>query len=631
MTVASRDPGRQPSPGVVPDRHPFLWLATAALLVAIFARAQDVLVPLALAVLIAFALTPAVVALERRLGRGLAVALVVVAALGAVTSFGLLLRHQLSDLSTQVTRYSDSMRRKVTALRGAEVGGVGRLTRTLDNLVREVDKKVAESDRASPVRVVPAEATAIERIEASVGPVIRPAAKAVVVLVLVLFFLARREDLRDRLIRLLGRRNLSLTTRTLDEAGLRISRFLMVQSLINGGFGVAVTVGLMFIGVPYAPLWGILAAVLRFIPFVGSVLGMVLPAMLAFAQLPGWWYAIGTISLFVGLDLLLAYWLEPMAIGRKTGVSSIAMIVAAIFWAWLWGPVGLLLSTPLTVCLAVLGRQVPRLELLGVLLGDQPPLEAADALYQRLLARDEDEAAEILDRSAKATSRVQALDNLVLPVLVAAERDRARDAISEVDQQEVLRTVRALISNFAPAGRDAGAAEGPRRVLRILGVPARNAADELVWEMLAQLFDPSRFVAVSAGAEALASEVVTSIAESDATDLVCITSFPPGGLAQVKYLCKRLRTRRPELGILVLRAGPPAGAEETTAALLEAGASNVVFTIADAHATVERRLLFAPAPSPLASSVPAAIRTAPDTPSRTVAPPLPASLVPGRR
>jgi hypothetical protein len=457
---------------------------------------------------------------------------------------------------------------------------------------------------------VPAEATALERVEAVVEPVVKPAAKAVIVLVLVLFLLARREDLRDRLIRLLGRRNVPLTTRALDEAGRRIGRYLVVQSFINGGFGLLAAIGLFVIGVPYPLLWGFVVAVLRFVPFVGTLLGMLPPVMLAFAQLPGWWYAFATAGLFLGLDIVVAYFVEPMAIGRKTGVSSIAMVVSAIFWTWLWGPVGLVLSTPLTVCLAVLGRQVSQLEVLAVLLGDEPALEAEIALYQRLLARDEDEAAAILDRHLRATPGAQALDEIVVPVLAAAARDRGREILSEGDEQELLRTLRALVANTRPEPSGVVKDGRPRAGLpRVLGVPSRNSAEELVWEMLAHVLDPARIELRSVGAEALAAEVAGQVAEAPGISLVCITSFPPGGLAQVKYLCKKLRAARAELRILVVRAGVPPELRQAALSLLEEGASEVAFTLMEAQAAVERLLASRPQAtvSPLLEAVPASL------------------------
>jgi predicted PurR-regulated permease PerM len=576
-------------------RHPFFWLATVVLLVAIADRAKEVLIPLTLSVVVAFALTPAVTKLERHIGRALSVALVVLLALGAVSGFGLLLKRQLGDLANQMTRYSESMRRKVASLRGAPGGLVG-LSKTVDKVVLELDERVAENRDARPVRIVPAEASAFDRITATLEPLLKPLGSAVIVLVLVIFLLGRREDLRDRFIRLAGRRNVTLTTRALDDAGDRISRFLVVQSAINGAFGALATIGLLMIGVPYAPLWGVVAAVLRFIPFVGTMLGMLLPTVLAFAQLEGWWPMLETMALFTGLDLVAAYAVEPLAVGRQTGVSSLAMVVMAIFWTWLWGLPGLVLSTPLTVCLAVLGHRVPRLEFLAIILGDDPPLEPELVFYQRLLARDDDEAAAILERSPAGEAPEVVLDTLVVPALLLAEQDHARGEIGDPDHQEILRTMRALVGG--PSGEDGpppevdpAASVLPRP--RILGVAAQTVADDLLWEMLARVLDPARFTVRSVGAEALASEV-TAASEIDAPHLVCITSCPPGGLSHVRYLCKRLRRKRSDLPIVVLRPGTAPETSALVKALAAEGVARVVFTLAEARVAVEQLALLMP-------------------------------------
>jgi predicted PurR-regulated permease PerM len=529
--------------------HPFFWLATLVLVVAILALARTVLVPLALAVLIAFALTPAVRVLERRLGGFLAVTLVMLLAVGTVVSFGYLLERQLVDLSGQMSRYSESMRKKVATLRPSAQGGLAGLSRSVDTLVQELDQGKAVPD-ARPVRVVPRQPTASERFENNVEPVLKPLANFVVVLVLVIFLVSRRNDLRDRFIRLAGRRHISLTTRTLDEAGQRISRFLLVQSAINGTFGVAAAIGLTFIGVGYAPLWGFLAAALRFVPFLGTLLGMLLPAALAFAQLDGWAPMFTTMGLFLGLDLTMTYAVEPLVIGRRTGVSSLAMIVMALFWTWLWGPVGLLLSTPLTVCLAVLGRQVSRLGFLAVLLGDESPLEPEITFYQRLLAGDEDDASRLLDRSLEAQSREQAFDALMVPALHMLRRDRADGAISEGDFEGVLAAMSTLIGE-----RPNPEPEPTPTCRRVLGVPGQNPADALAWEMLAHTLDPTKVRIETMGAGALVSEVVET-AGREVPDLVCIVSVAPGGGSHVRHLCRRLQQAHPGLRIVVLRLEP---------------------------------------------------------------------------
>jgi predicted PurR-regulated permease PerM len=319
--VSAPLPTQVPATASRADRPVWGTLATVVLIVAVLSRAEAIFVPLALAIVVAFALGPAVHLFERTLGRVAAVAVVVVAALAAVGGFGYLLERQVVDLSAELTKYSDSIQRKMIALRGSEGSGLGGLSKSIDRVVHNLDQQVEADRGARPVRVVPAEATALERIGSAFAPVMEPLARAGIVLVLVIFFLVKREDLRDRFIRLVGRGHVTLTTRALDEAGQRIGRFLAQQSAINGAFGVAVAVGLLGIGIPYAPLWGFVAAVLRFVPFVGPLFAMVVPAALAFAQFPGWWQLVATLGLFLGLDVLIGNVVEPIVIGAKTGVS----------------------------------------------------------------------------------------------------------------------------------------------------------------------------------------------------------------------------------------------------------------------------------------------------------------------
>jgi predicted PurR-regulated permease PerM len=590
----------KPSPPSVPgsapkaERPAFFALATVALIVMILRRAQSLVVPLALALVLSFALGPAVKLLERKLRRGAAVLVVVLVALGTVTAFGYMLEHQLVDLSVQMTKYSDSIGRKVRALRGNQDDGLAGLSKSVDKVVRQMDQQIAANEGARAVRLIPADATAIERIESTLAPVVEPVTQTAVVCVLVIFLLLKREDLRDRFIRLVGRGHVTLTTRTLDEAGQRISRFLTHQSAINAGFGVVVTGGLLLIGIPYAPLWGFVAAVLRFVPFVGTLLAMILPGALAFAQFQGWWQLGATVGLFLGLDALAAYVVEPIVIGAKTGVSSMAMLASAMFWSWLWGPVGLVLSTPMTVCLAVLGTHVPRLSYLAVLLGDQPALEDEVVIYHRLLSGDVEEAQEILDKRFRAAPRAQVFDEVIIPALLLAGRDHARDEITDADHQQVVATIRALVDLGPRPAREPGSASNewvargaaPRLVL---GVSARTGTDEAIWEMLAQLFEPEKVRVESVGSAYLGSELTTVVEQQP--DLVCVISIPPGGLAQARYICRRLRAKLSETPILVIRPGVQANGKESAQRLIEDGATQVCFTLEDAHTGAAQRLV----------------------------------------
>jgi hypothetical protein len=406
------------------------------------------------------------------------------------------------------------------------------------------------------------------------------------VIILATFMLAQREDLRNRVIRLVGRGKITLTTRTLDEAGERISRYLVTQLVINMGFGTLVAVGLSAIGVPYAVLWGALTVVLRFVPYVGSTIALVLPALLALAVFPEWRETFLTVALFLGLDVLAAYVVEPLVVGHRTGVSSFALLVSALFWTWLWGPVGLLLATPITVCLAVLGKYVPQLEFLGVVLGDEPALESDLSFYQRLLAGDEDEAGEIVDRQLETNPAEQVFDQVLVPALSLAERDRFRREIDEADHAFVIRAVGAVIERLdavvppAPATAPAALEERPRG--HVLGVAARNEADELGVDMLGRLTAPLAVTFEPTPSTLLAGELVRRVEERP-PDLVCVVALPPGGLSHARYTCKRLRGQFPTLRILVVRPGAGGENDPAAARLREDGADEVAGTLVDAR------------------------------------------------
>lgn len=338
---------------------PWGSLLAVVLVTALLWAAKAVLLPLALGIILAFTLTPLVRFCDRlRLPRFLGVALTMLLALGAVGGVGYVIADQFSDLSSQVTRYTSQMREKAADLRMGNDAAFRKFTRTVERVTEQLDGNAADLRNAQPVRVVPPRLTPAEILRDAAATIFEPVASAVIVLVLVAFMLGQREDLRDRLIRLSGTSNVTLTTRFMDEAAERVSRFLVAQTLINICLGALVAGGLYWIGVPYAALWGGLTAVLRFVPYVGTLLAALLPACLAFAIFPGWVETLQTLAMFLVLDMVTGYFVEPVLFGQRTGVSSFALLISALFWIWVWGPVGLLLSTPLTVCIAVLGRHV---------------------------------------------------------------------------------------------------------------------------------------------------------------------------------------------------------------------------------------------------------------------------------
>jgi predicted PurR-regulated permease PerM len=550
--------------------NPLQYLFALALVVSILSRGQDVIVPIALAVFVAFVLNPAVYALERRVPRVAAIGLVLTLALALVGGFAFVLTAEFRDVAAQVPRYSASIKSKLATLRLTRTGPIADIEKTVENAGRELDKQAGAAQNAAhasagmgpsaqPVVVVPGEPTDVERLRTILTPVVEPLLEAGVVIILVIFMLMQREDLRNRVIRMVGKGRVTLTTRTLDEAGRRISRFLFTQSVINAGFGVIVTAGLFAIGVQYALLWGVAAAFLRFVPFLGAILATVMPAAVAAVQFEGWWPVVETVVLFIGLDLVVANVVEPVLIGRHTGVSSLALLASALFWTWLWGPIGLLLSTPITVCLAVLGKHVPQLEFLGVLLGDEAALEPEITVYQRLLAGDEDEANEIVEEALETSTLAEVFDEVLLPAIVRSARDRAADDITEADHASVLRATTDIVRRLGEADVevvvDATAVAVTAPVQVIIGVPARNTVDELAVEMLGQLLDASTYRMQRASTVTLASDLAAAVDGAGAA-VVCIAALPPGGLTHARYLCKRLRARFPQRPIILLRPDP---------------------------------------------------------------------------
>jgi hypothetical protein len=406
--------------------------------------------------------------------------------------------------------------------------------------------------------------------------------------------LIQREELRNRLVQLIGHGRLIHTTRAFEDAARRLSRFLLMQFTVNAGFGLALGLGLFLIGVPYSLLWGILAATLRFVPYVGTFLAMVMILLFSVAVTPTWRQPLLVLALVVVLELSTSYVVEPLLFGHSTGVSPIALVVAASFWTWLWGPIGLVLSTPLTACLVVLGRYVPRLEFLGVLLGAKSVMDPEFTYYQRLLARDQDEATDVITEYLRAHPPETVYDAVLVPALVLAKRDRDSGELSPDDERFIFQVTRAILNDleFAPPN-PAGAvettpeasAEPPDQKVLVLACPACDEADELALKMWRRLLDPDRYqTEVLSGQDAHAEGHFADRGESPA--VVCVSALPPGGLTQARYLCKRLRASFPQQKIVVIRWGLPDNAGQRREELLAAGADVVVTTLLEARTQV---------------------------------------------
>jgi predicted PurR-regulated permease PerM len=557
-----------------------------ALVVAGLYWLQAVLIPMALAVLLTFLLSPVVGILQRRgLGRVLAVLVTVVLALSLLGGIGWTLTRQLVTLADELPRYSLNIHHRIANLRGASKGGsVEKVQKTVEDVVGEI-QKTDKLTGPKPVAVV----LEPPSILAHLPNFLQALASAGVVAVLAIFMLLERRELRDRVILLIGYRRMTATTRALDEAGARISRYLLMQSIINGSFGVAVGLGLFLIGVPYAVIWGSLAAALRFIPYVGAFVAALLPLALSLAVFPGWLQPALVVGLFLVLELVTSMVMEPWLYGQSAGVSQLALLVAVTFWTWLWGPVGLLLATPLTVCLIVLGKHLPGLGFIVVLMGDRPVIEPKARYYQRLLARDQDEATDIVEAYVSADGRESVYDAVLLPALYYAKQDRDRGLLSEGDAQFVGQATREILDVLAhdvpgPSESDPGdlsvGGPGADTRVRIVGCPARDEADALALEMVRHLLDPARYRIEVIGDSMLTAEVVAWV-DLHRPALLCIGAVAPGGLSQARHLCKRLRSQCPELKIVVGRWGLHDEKDADRQHLLAAGADYVETTLLD--------------------------------------------------
>ncbi len=419
-------------------------------------------------------------------------------------------------------------------------------------------------------------------------------------IILVIFMLQQREEFRNRLIRLVGYGRIAPATRFVDEAGQRISRFLLMQALVNGSFGLVLGAGLLALGVKYAVLWGFLGAMLRYLPYVGPYLAAVLPVSAALAFTDGWTITLLVIGLFVTLELVVANLIEPKIYGQSMGVSEIALLVSAAFWAFLWGPIGLILSSPLTVCLMMLGRYVPQLEFLAVLLGDQPALDLKDSFYQRLLARDQDEAEELILERQKTEPAEAVFDTMIIPALCAARGSRIRGEITEADERSITSSLAEIVDDLGevhagsprpnpdPPGSEPAAGPDRPRPIVIFGCPARDTADCVGLQSLEKLLDPRRWRMTFIAPETLTAELLELTAR-ETPALVCIASLAPGGLAHTRYLCKRLSRRFPSLRIVVGRWGEEPGGTRRTD-FDDAGATSTALSLVETRQKLEALL-----------------------------------------
>jgi predicted PurR-regulated permease PerM len=553
-----------------------LLLIAFVLAIAALYLGRRIFIPLALALVLSFLLTPFVTVLQRiRFGRVAAVLTVMAVSLTLVGAVTWGVAAQLVDIMIELPDYKDNLDAKIQALHTAKGSSLSRATATLRDLNRELtdlpnqipgvraqESRGSHATHPVPVQVTQPASSVIEDLRGLLGPLAGPAETAAVVIIFTLFMLVKREDLRNRAIRLAGRGKIHVMTQALDDAGRRLSRYLLLQFLVNGTYGVLFGVGLHFVGVPHALLWGVFTGVLRFVPYVGTFIAALMPVAMALAVFPGWHHAAVAFGIFVALEVTVANFVEPVLYGTHTGISSLAILVAAVFWATIWGPVGLILSTPLSVCLIVLGQHFPQLSFLEVVLGDEPVLLPEQCFYQRLLAMDQEEARSICEGHLKSNSLESLYDCIVLPTLKLAEQDYEREELDDSKRKFVFRSVRNLIAElgdpYAEPGtiNSSGSAPSPIRLDQlqpatapVACIAATSGADELIATMLSQLLRQAGIT--SREIRSAPSERTVQSIQRIGTKLVCISSISTSSVAEARILCRRLRANTEELRIVM--------------------------------------------------------------------------------
>ncbi len=594
---------------------PWVIFAGCVLVIVVLYWAQAVLVPIALAVLLTFVLTPPVTWLQRWLGRVPAVLAAVTLVFIVLGLAGWGLARQMNHLADDLPTYRVNILAKIADVRGVGKGGsVEKLQETIEGIKTDLGQSSAPTGRASRAVVFTSEPVGGFSGFSWLGPIVGPVGTAGLVLAMVIFMLLERRDLRDRLIGLFGLGQLTLTTKAFDEAGTRVSRQLLMQSLVNLVYGIAAGLGLYLLGVPYPLVWSTLGAALRFIPYVGPVIGAGAPILVSLAALPGWAGPLWVVGMFVALELFTNLVLETVLYAGAAGVSQVALLVSVAFWTWLWGPLGLLMATPLTVCLVVLGKHVPGLEFVGMLMADTPALAPEYGYYQRLLAHDQSEAADLIERHVKTEVPRSVYDALLLPALNYAERDRLEQRLSPDEETAVIDATRELLSDAAesirrlqpaPSAPDDPALPTPREPLRVMGLATNGTADELALQMLGHVLDDLPIVVEIAKGRMLASELVTLV-QAQGVSVICFADLPPSPPSKTRYLVKKLHAAMPEVRILVGRWAPQALADDSTQQLRDAGATLVASTLAETRTYLGALVEIPRVPVPETSSVHAA-------------------------
>ena len=592
----------------------FLRLATFVLVVAVLRVAEDVLLPVAFAVLLAFLLSPLVVRLIRwRVPRAMAIIATVTVAFAVIGGVGWLVTTQAIRLARDLPNYEENLREKIVALKhptGPTL--MTRISGMFENLRREIKSTAPDKPttppseneiKPVPVEVKPNEPTPWELARDIVTPVLKPLGVAGIVLVFVVAMLFQREDLRDRFIKLVSAGKLNVATQAIDDAARRVSRYLGMQLVVNATYGIPIGVGLYFIGIPNAVLWGLLATLLRFLPFVGPWIAASFPVALALAVDPGWTMFFYTLGLFVVMELISNNIIEVVLYGASTGISNLALLVAAVFWTWLWGPAGLVLSTPLTVCVLVLGNYVPGMSFLSMLLGSEPVLEPPAQFYQRMLSMESEDMLDLATKHIEEHSLEEFYENVFVPALLLSEADRHNGTLPEVRQRFIFQSSRELVEELErreetaraeevaaaatdPASREHTARPAPPVVL---GIPARDEADEIVSQVVCHLL---RRRGLNAATSPLTTPIEEVFKAADRSEVraTFVSALPPSAVGAARQMCRRLKVRSPRTPVLVGVWQFGASHEDLEQRLRGSGPDEFVTTLVEAVQQIEALL-----------------------------------------
>lgn len=596
--TAPRPPAQVPPP-LVPGLRGLLTLAVGVVLIAALYFGREVFIPLVLAVLLSFVLGPVVNLLRRiKLGRVPSVIVAVLLALAVIGGFGAVIGTQVAGLASNLPQYQVTVQKKFAGLQQGWLGEANRVIQKFNHQVHDATQKVdaagtaastgpaGDTPKAQLVRVQEPEISPLALAEKVLGPIFEPLTTVGIVLVVVVFLLLQREDLRNRMIRLFGSSDLHRTTVAMDDAAGRLGTYFLAQLGMNAAFGIIIGVGLWLIGVPNPLLWGVFSALMRFVPYIGAFISAVFPLALAAAVDPGWTMVIATAALFLVAEPLFGQVIEPLLYGHSTGLSPFAVIVSTLFWGFLWGPIGLILATPFTVCLVVLGRHVDSLEFLDIMLGDRPPLTPVENFYQRMLAGDPDEARDLGETMLKERSLSSYYDEVALKGLQLAANDYQRGVVTPAQLENIRASARSLVEDFEvhedvesagdakamnpsetltlaerahPRNEAVPGQAPPQEALPeawkgetpVLCVAGRGPLDEASSAMLAQLLRKHGLGARVAGYEAVSRDRIRDL-DLTGVAMVCISYLDiTGNPAHLRYLLERLKRRAPDVPVLV--------------------------------------------------------------------------------